>query len=81
MTLATVVDWSALLKTVAGAFVAGVGVTLVFSVAIFAAARFADLSRDGRPVGAAGYVALSAFALAAVAAAVAVGIIVVTTKS
>jgi hypothetical protein len=80
MALATVVDWSALLKTVVGAFVAGVGVTLVFSVAIFGAARFADLSRDGHPVGAAAYVALSIVALATVAAAVAIGIIVMTTK-
>jgi hypothetical protein len=80
MALGTVVDWSALLKTVVAAFVAGVGITLVFSVAIFGAARFADLSRDGRPVGAAAYVALSVVALAAVAAAVAIGIIVMTTK-
>lgn len=80
MALAIVVEWSALLKTVVGAFIAGVGVTLVFSVAIFGAARFADLSRDGRPVGAAAYVALSVVALAAVAAAVAIGIIVMTSK-
>jgi hypothetical protein len=80
MALATVVEWGALLKTVVGAFSAGVGVTLVFSVAIFGAARFADLSRDGRPVGAAAYFALSIVALAAVAAAVAIGIIVMTTK-
>lgn len=80
MALATVVDWSALLKTVVGAFSAGVGVTLVFSVAIFGAARFADLSRDGRPVGAAAYVALSVVALAAVAATIAIGIIVMTSK-
>jgi hypothetical protein len=80
MALGTVVDWSALLKTVVAAFVAGVGITLVFSVAIFGAARFADLSRDGRPVGGAAYVVLSVVALAAVAAAVAIGIIVMTTK-
>ena len=80
MALATVVDWGALLKTVVGAFSAGVGVTLVFSVAIFGAARFADLSRDGRPVGAAAYVALSVVALAAVAGAVAFGIIVMASK-
>ena len=45
--LATVVDTEALLKTVAAAFVAGVGVTLIFSLAILGAARFAELSRDG----------------------------------
>jgi hypothetical protein len=80
MSLATVVDWGALLKTIVAAFISGVGVTLIFSVAIFGAARFADLSRDGRPVGAAAYVALSVVALAAVAGAVAIGIIVMTAK-
>jgi hypothetical protein len=80
MTSATVVEWGALWKTVVAAFVAGVGVTLVFSVAILGAARFADLSRDGRRVAAAAFVALSVLALAAVAAAVAIGIIVMTTK-
>ena len=59
MALATVVDWNALLKTVVAAFIAGVGVTLVFSVAIFGAARFADMNRDGRPVAAAAFVGLS----------------------
>ena len=80
MSLATVVDWGALLKTIVAAFISGVGVTLIFSVAIFGAARFADLSRDGRPVGAAAYVALSVVALAAVAGAVAFGIILMASK-
>jgi hypothetical protein len=78
--LATVVDTEALLKTVAAAFVAGVGVTLIFSLAILGAARFAELSRDGRPVAAASFGALAIVALAAAAAAVTVGIIVMTSK-
>jgi hypothetical protein len=80
MALATVVDWTAMLKTVVAASIAGVGITLVFSVAIFGAARFADLSRNGRPLGAAAFVALSVVALAAVAVAVATGIILMTAK-
>jgi hypothetical protein len=80
MVVATVVDWSAVLKTVVGSFIAGVGITLVFSVAIFGAARFADLNRDGRPGSAAAFAALSLVALAAVAAAVAIGIVVMTAK-
>jgi hypothetical protein len=80
MSLATIVDWSAVLKTVVGSFVAGIGITLVFSVAIFGAARFADMSRDGRSVSAAAFITLSVVALAAVAAAVVVGIIVMTAK-
>ncbi|MEK6272538.1 MAG: hypothetical protein AABM42_07815 [Actinomycetota bacterium] len=78
--LATVVDTGALLKTVAAAFVAGVGVTLVFSLAILGAARFADLSRDGRRFAAASFGALAIVALAAAAAAVTIGIIVMTRK-
>ena len=45
--LATIVDTEALLKTVVAAFVAGVGMTLIFSLAILGVARFAELSRDG----------------------------------
>jgi hypothetical protein len=80
MIVATVVDWSAVLKTVVASFIAGVGITLVFSVAIFGAARFADLNRGGRPGSAAAFAALSLVALAAVAAAVAIGIVVMTAK-
>jgi len=78
--LATVVDTGALLKTVVAAFIAGVGVTLIFSLAILGAARFADLSRDGRRVAAASFGALAIVALAAAAAVVTIGIIVMTRK-
>jgi hypothetical protein len=80
MIAATVVDWNAVLKTVIFSFIAGVGVTLVFSVAVFGAGRFDDLNRDGRPVGAAAFAVLGLVALAAVAAAVAVGIVVMIAK-
>jgi hypothetical protein len=78
--VATVVDTGALLKTVAGAFVAGVGVTLIFSLAILGAVRFADLSRDGRGVAAASFAALTIVALTAAATAVTIGIIVMSSK-
>ncbi len=78
--LATIVETDALLKTVAAAFVAGVGVTLIFSLAIMGAARFADFSRDGRPVAAVAFGALALVALTAAAAAVTIGIIVMTSK-
>jgi hypothetical protein len=78
--VATVVDWSAVLMTVAASFIAGVGITLVFSVAIFSAARFADVNRDERPVAAVAYAALAIAGLIAVAAAVAFGIIVMASK-
>lgn len=80
MGIATVVDWDALLKTVVAAFISGVGITLVFSLAIFGVARFADLSRDGRPAAASAFIVLSVVALTTVAAGVVIGIIVMTAK-
>jgi hypothetical protein len=55
---------------VVAAFIAGVGVTFIFSLAILGAAQFADLSRDGRRVAAASFGVLAIVALAAAAAAV-----------
>jgi hypothetical protein len=78
--LATIVDTAALLRTVAAAFVAGVGVTLIFSLAILGATRFAELNRDERPVAAVAFGALAIAALAAAAAVVTIGIIVMASK-
>jgi hypothetical protein len=78
--LATIVDTQALLKTIVASAVAGVGVTVIFSFAILGASRFADLSRDGRPVAAVAFGALAVVALVAAAAAVTIGIIVMTRK-
>ena len=78
--LATIVDTEALLKTIVAAFIAGVGVTLIFSLAILGASRFVDLSRDGRSAGAIAFGALTVVALLAALVAVAVGIIVMTRK-
>ena len=78
--LATLVDTGALLRTIAAAFIAGVGVTLIYSLAILGATRFAEMNRDGRPVAAASFGALAILAVAAAAAAVTIGIIVMTKK-
>jgi hypothetical protein len=80
MLLATVVETKELLQTVLYATVAGIGLTLVFSLAIWGATRFADLSRDERPLAAAAAAVLAAVALLACLAAVAVGIVVMTQK-
>jgi hypothetical protein len=80
MMLATVVDTEALWRTVVAAFVAGVGTTLVFSVAILGAARFAEANRDGRTVHAAIFATLGIVGALATLAAVVVGVIVMTTK-
>jgi hypothetical protein len=78
--MAVVVETKELLQTVLASVVAGVGVTFVFSVAIWGAARFADLSRSERPVAATAAAAVSGLALAATFAAVAVGVVVMTSK-
>jgi hypothetical protein len=78
--LAAIVETKELLETVAAALIAGVGVTIVFSIAVFGATRFADLSRDERPIAAAAAAVTAAIALAACIAAVVVGIIVMTNK-
>lgn len=77
---ATIVESKALLETVIASVVAGVGVTFVFSIAIWGVARFVDLSRGERPVAAAGAAAVAAVALAATAAVLVVGILVMTGK-
>ena len=76
--MAVVVETQDLLQTVIASVVAGVGVTVVFSVAIWGAARFADLSRSERPVAAGAAATLAALAFAATLAAVVFGIVVMS---
>jgi hypothetical protein len=78
--LATVVEWAELGKTVAAAAIAGVGVTVIFSLAVLGFARWTDLRREGRALGAAGAAALTLIALAAFAASIVVGLLVMTDK-
>lgn len=78
--LATIVDTHALLSTIAASFIAGVGVTLIFSVAILGASRFADLSRDGRHAAAIAFGLVGLIALLAAGTAVTLGILVMTQK-
>jgi hypothetical protein len=78
--IATVVEGKELLQTVVASVVAGVGITVVFSVAIWGVGRFADLNREERPLAAGLAAAAAALALAATAAAVVIGIVVMTSK-
>ena len=66
--LATIVDTSALWQTIVAAFVAGVGTTLVFSLAILGVARLAEANRQGRSVQSAAFAALALLGLLATAA-------------
>ncbi|HSR94464.1 MAG TPA: hypothetical protein VLK56_06315 [Solirubrobacterales bacterium] len=78
--MATIVQTGDLVQTVIASLIAGVGITAVFSVAIWSGARFVDLSRDGRALAAGAAAALGTLALVATVAAVVVGILVMTSK-
>ena len=78
--IATLVEGKELLETVVFSSVAGIGVTLVFSIAIWGVARFADLSRNERPLAAGAAALVATLALLATIAVVVFGIIVMTSK-
>jgi hypothetical protein len=78
--LAALVETKELLQTVAASVIAGIGVTIVYSIAVYGATRFVDLSRDQRPIAAGAAVAMAVLAFAACVAAVVFGIIVMTHK-
>ena len=78
--MAVVVETSELAQTVVASIVAGVGITVVFSLAILGVARFADLSREERRVGAAAAATLAGLAALVTVAAVVFGIVVMTSK-
>jgi cation transporter-like permease len=77
---ATIVQGKDLWQSVVASVVAGVGVTFAFSVAIWGASQFAELNRGERHLAAAGAALVAGLALVAVAAAVIVGIVVMTHK-
>jgi cation transporter-like permease len=78
--VAVVVETKELLEAVVASTVAGVGVTVVFSLAIWGVARFAELNRAERPLAATAAAALAGLALTATLLAVAFGIVVMTRK-
>jgi hypothetical protein len=78
--IATVVETKDLLQTVLFSTVAGVGLTFAFSMAIWGATRFVDLSGDERPLAAALAAILAVVCLLICLAAVAFGLIVMTSK-
>jgi nitrogen fixation/metabolism regulation signal transduction histidine kinase len=78
--LATIVETKDLVQTVVFATVAGIGVTAIFSVAIWGAARFTDLSQEERRLEAGFAAAAAGVALLAVLAAVVIGVVVMTSK-
>jgi hypothetical protein len=78
--IATIVDTKALLETVIAAFVAGVGTTVIVSLAILGAVRFSDATRDGRNLHAALFGGLAVLGVLATIGAAVVAVIVMTAK-
>ncbi|HSK49609.1 MAG TPA: hypothetical protein VK889_03845 [Solirubrobacterales bacterium] len=76
--IATLIAGRELLETVIASTVAGIGVTVTFSVAIWGVARFVDLSRAERRLAAGAAMTVAGLALAATLAAVGIGIVVMT---
>jgi hypothetical protein len=78
--LATIVETKDLIETVVFSVVAGIGVTAIFSVAIWGVARFVDLSQEERRLHAGFAAAAAGVALLAMLAAVVIGVVVMTSK-
>lgn len=78
--IAEIVHTDELLQTIAASVVAGIGVTFAFSVGIWGAGQFTELSRAERPVAATAAALVGALGLLCVAGAIVVGIIVMTHK-
>lgn len=78
--MAVIVETKALLETIAAALIGGVGVTTVFSLSIWGAARFVELNREERPLAAGGAAAVGVLSFGVTMAAIVIGIVVMTSK-
>jgi uncharacterized membrane-anchored protein len=78
--LATIVDTEALAKVIITSLIAGIGVTVAFSLTILGVTRFADMRRSDRPLEAGVFAVLATLALAVCVAMVVFGIAVMLSK-
>jgi NCAIR mutase (PurE)-related protein len=79
MMLASAVDWAKLLEVVWTAALAGIGVTAIFSLAVFGMARSLD-TRTDRPGASALYAVVGLAGFAASLAAIVWGVVLITSK-
>ena len=79
--IAAAINTHALIKMAYSSVLAGVGVAVVFSVAILGAARSSEMRREHRTVATVAYTALAAVGLLLAAGMVIYGLILVTHKS
>ena len=78
--IASAVDWSKLLDVVRDAAVAGIGVCLIFALAVYGATRSLDMRRAQRLSAAGALAGLGLLGFAASLAAVVYGVVLITTK-
>jgi hypothetical protein len=76
----SVIEWDLLLQVIYAALGAGVAVTIAVSFAILGAQRAADARRDGDKLDTVIYSTIFVLGMAACAAAVVLGIVVMTAK-
>jgi hypothetical protein len=78
--IATVIDFDALWQTIWTAAAAGVGVIIIYSVAVLGASRSLDSRSDHRPGVSLAYALLALVGGAGMIAAMAYGIVLITSK-
>ena len=78
--LAVLVETKPLAETVLASVVAGIGVTTIFSFAIWGAARFIELNRSERTLAATGAAAVGILALVATLGGVVLALVVMTSN-
>ena len=78
--IAAVVEWGDLLQVVYVSLIAGVGITLVWSVGIVGVANWDQRRQAGNRGGAAAYAALAVIAGLVVVAVIVEAVIIMTTK-
>lgn len=78
--IATIVETSELLDTILYSTVSALGLILVFSLGIWGSARYAELSRDERPLAAAAAATVAILGFVASIAAAVLGIVVMATR-
>jgi hypothetical protein len=77
---AAAIDGHLLLRVLLTALVAGVGVSVVFALAVLGLARSAELRREERSAAAAGYAALGAAGLLVTGALIVLGLVLLAHK-
>jgi hypothetical protein len=78
--IAEIVEWDLILQVIYTSLGAGVAVTIAVSFAILGATRAADARRDGDTLDAIIFSAIFMLGIAACAAAVVLGVVVMTSK-